>query len=201
MKESNYTNTTLKMVVLLKDNKYIDRYIKGRIILNLNKEFILQLNNALHENKYNNVNIMDNNNSITLYSCLFFGECNEIIFNETLVNVTFIHKTKTIEDTFKGKSTFQYNEIYINLNVKNNNFTLNIHSIIGINKQFIIKIRHYLFILSILTIIEIYHSTNVLYQIKHSHKKSQTIIIFTIINSIITNSFLCTIHFYLSITS
>lgn len=134
MKESNYTNTTLKMVVLLKDNKYIDRYIKGRIILNLNKEFILQLNNALHENKYNNVNIMDNNNSITLYSCLFFGECNEIIFNETLVNVTFIHKTKTIEDTFKGKSTFQYNEIYINLNVKNNNFTLNIHSIIGINK-------------------------------------------------------------------
>ena len=58
-----------------------------------------------------------------------------------------------------------------------------------------------MFILSILNIIEIYYSTNVLYQIKHSHKKAQTIIIFTIINSIITNSFLCTIHFHLSIIS
>jgi hypothetical protein len=37
MKESICAKTTLKMFVLLKDNKYIDSYIKGRIILNLNK--------------------------------------------------------------------------------------------------------------------------------------------------------------------
>ena len=60
----------------------------------------------------------------------------------------------------------------MNLHNKNNNFTLNTHSIIDINKQFIIRIRHYSFILSILIIIEIYYSVDLLYQIKHSHKKA-----------------------------
>ena len=54
---------------------------------------------------------------------------------------------------------------------------------------------------SLLTIIEIYYSADLLYQIISSHKKEQTINHLTSINSIITNSFLCTIHFYLSLIS
>ena len=198
---SNYTNTKLKMIFVLKDNKYIDRYIRGRIILNFDKEFMLHLDNALHKTESHNINLINHNTSLTVYSCLFLGKCKQILFNETLVNVTFIHKTKTIEEIFKGKYTFTFSEIYINIHDTNNNFTLNTHSNVDINKQFYINIRHYSFMLSFLTIIEIYYSAGLLYQIKRSIKNAQTINLFTILHSIITNFFLCTVHFYLSIIS
>ena len=79
-----YANISkVKMIFLLKDEKYIDYYIKGNAILSLNSSIIKELFSRINNNGDNNkvpLTFYDESIIVDLCSCSFLGDCNLFLF-------------------------------------------------------------------------------------------------------------------------
>ena len=200
-----YANISkVKMIFLLKDEKYIDYYIKGNAILSLNSSIIKELFSRINNNGDNNkvpLTFYDESIIVDLYSCSFLGDCKKIKYFNTAIKIDFIQSERILMKKFEGRFVSLFSEIKVKLKENDDLFRVEFSASSGANRQFLQKVRNYSFILTSFAFIEMYFSICNLIQIKNDVRKCLGMDIITVCFSIITKSLICSIHFYLSITS
>ena len=114
-----YANISkVKMIFLLKDEKYIDYYIKGNAILSLNSSIIKELFSRINNNGDNNkvpLTFYDESIIVDLYSCSFLGDCKKIKYFNTAIKIDFIQSERILMKKFEGRFVSLFSELKVKL--------------------------------------------------------------------------------------
>lgn len=208
----NLNTTILKMIFLLKDDKYIDNYIKGSVVLAFDSTFANSLNKTLFSiynptnqtklsEKSNILSFKNTNASLDFYSCSFLKECKKINYKDIKFSINFIPKEKILLEKHKGRFVSTFSKINVKFQDSKGKFTLDFSADVHVNKNFSIGVRNYSFMLTALAFIEMYFVVTNMVQIKDDLRKCLGMDLITICVSVITKALICTVHFYLSVTS
>ncbi len=187
---------SFKGVFLLKDGKYIDKYIKANFTLYLPKNFIEKYDELKDKDSFK----LDNNNTNLDFVCsVLLYNYTSYTFNETNITIRFFNKPKRDEFTFEKSFETKFSSILFS--IRHENFTFDIKANTIFTKKTEEKIRNYSFILTLIGCYEIYGIFILIIAVSDNNQIGLNLDLTTIIISIFYKSFICSIHFYLSIST
>ena len=187
-------NNSFKTVFILKDGKYIDHYIRA----NFTAVFPDNFSSILEKNE-NNVTITNYNTSINLLVCDFLSNYTQYNLNETNITLVFHNAEKTIQNSFS--SIFISKFSHVDFNITHKKFSVLLNGEITHSTEIELKVRNYSFILTIIAFIEIYYIFYLLMQVNDNNQIGLNLDLVTVAVSLLYKSFICSAHFYLSITT
>ncbi len=187
---------SFKGVLLLKDGRYIDKYIRANFTLYLPKNFIEKYDELKDKDSFK----LDNNNTNLDFVCsVLLYNYTSYTFNETNITIRFFNKPKRDEFTFEKSFETKFSSILFS--IRHENFTFDIKANTIFTKKTEEKIRNYSFILTLIGCYEIYGIFILIIAVSDNNQIGLNLDLTTIIISIFYKSFICSIHFYLSIST
>ena len=182
---------SFKMDVIIKEGKYMDKYLRLNSSFYINKDIIKYLD-------YNTIVITNINRRLSIYKTKFLlGKKKEII---SQANLTFILKKEEYiySPTFKKKcfSPF-YN---VKLIIKSNDLNVSISTKISNNENLSQEVRIYSFILAFFGIIEIYYCSKLIMKINIQREIANKLSFITIAINCCLKLVICIVHFFLSVS-
>ena len=187
-------NNSFKTVFILKDGKYIDHYIRGNFTYFFPNNF-----SSILEKSENQVTIANYNTSIDLYVCDFLSNYTVYNLNETNITLVFHNKAKNIIDPLSSMFISKFSNV--DFNITHKNFSVLFNGEISYSKEIESKVRNYSFILTTIAFIEIYYIFYLLMQVNDNNQVGLNLDLVTVAVSLLYKSFICSAHFYLSITT
>lgn len=187
-KENNFL-----VSILIKEGEYIDRYIRTNLTVSFPQLFL--------ENIISGSELKFQNENIEIEFTLFIFLQKQFVYskNNTNFTLTFFPKEKIIIHGFEGAFISKYSKL--NLSIVSPEFGVNIEAEMEFSKDLPKKIRNYSFILSIIAISEIFVTLILLIEIRDNSQLGINLDLFTIIISLIFKSYICSVNFFLSITT
>ena len=187
-------NNSFKTVFILKDGKYIDHYIRGNFTTVFPNNF-----SSIIEKNENNLTITNYNTSIDLFVCDFLSNYTQYNLNQTNITLVFRNKEQTILNSFSSMFLSKYSNV--EFNITNKNFSVLFDGDVSYSNEIESKVRNYSFILTIIAFIEIYYIFYLLMQVNDNNQVGLNLDLITVAVSLLYKSFICSAHFYLSITT
>ena len=187
-------NNSFKTVFILKDGKYIDHYIRA----NFTTVFPNNFSSILEKNE-NKVTITNYNTSINLLVCEFLANYTQYNLNETNITLVFHNAEKAIQNSFSSMFISKFS--HVDFNITHKNFSVLLNGEISYSTEIESKLRNYSFILTIIAFIEIYYLFFLLMQVNENNQIGLNLDLVTVAVSLLYKSFICSTHFYLSITT
>ena len=185
---------SFRIDAILREGKYIDRYVK------INLTFYINHNNLEKLLKNNSQLILENKNIKIDYSKIQFlrNKKNEKIDKG---NVTLILQKEeySYASSYKKRIMSQFKNINLIITSKELNVTINTE--IGNNEGLRQKVRVYSFILSIFGLIEIYHILKLIMKINEHSEIGNKLSILSISTNCYLKVIICIMHFFLSIST
>lgn len=195
---SNTTNY-MKGVFYLKEGKYIDHYLRGIFNVTFPQNFTDVLKEVMQENSTQKELVISNaNTTLDLYECDYLIKKTKYKFNETNITLTLKKSEKILRDSFKEMliSSFSIAQLSIK-----GNFSVDITTEVKTGKELESKISNYILILTLISFSEIYFIFKLLVSVNENSQVGLNLDLITITISIMYKSFICTAHFYLSLTT
>ncbi|MCQ2815993.1 MAG: hypothetical protein MJ252_01895 [archaeon] len=201
-KTSNYYNNYLDRDVkffidlTLKDEKFVDNFIKIQIPITINQELKDTLHSILTNEIDSDYNINLEGIKLDIYNCQFLGDCEKLSYNNTIVKITFIKSSEVLSEKYRGRFNSSFSEINLNIKEKKEYFTLDLNGKIGINYDLTNAVRDYCFLLTLMGFLEIYFVSQNLKILQSDYKKAKGVDLITVLFSVITKVLIVTSHFY-----
>lgn len=178
----------------IKEGDYIDHFVKGNVSLSLPNGF----SNSLDLGK--NVKIVKENLTMPYVYGEFFGDNPHMICNNTQIELEFIKHQRTFTNGFTDYLSSDYGKIAVHISDPECGFNVDFN--LGINAETKIpeRVWNYSLILTTISIVEIFFTIKLIIEVSDNAQVGLNLDLVTISMSIIWNAFICTIHFYMSIT-
>jgi hypothetical protein len=194
------TENNTDFVIYLFDGHYYDNEIKLNFSLTLQSE---GSNNSLINqiSRGENEIVIDNSGVIMSYSSMYFlGELKQGYCNNTHVYMKFLRSPQKFKQSKEKINIIEYSEISVK--IKDEECKIKVDLDLKIDNEDLESDRvwNYSLILTAISIAEIYYIIKLIYQVDSNAQIGKNICLITLSINIIWNSFICTIHFYLSIT-
>ncbi len=185
---------SFRIDAILREGKYIDKYIK------INLTFYINSNNLEKLMKNNSQLILENKNIRIDYSKIHFlrNKKNEKIDKG---NVSLILQKEEYSYAFSYKKRIMSQFKYINLIITSKELNVTINTEVGNSEGLRQKVRVYSFILSIFGLIEIYHILKLIMKINEHNEIGNKLSILSISTNCYLKVIICIMHFFLSIST
>ena len=182
---------SFKMDIIIKEGKYMDKYLRLNSTFYINKDIIKYLD-------YNTIAITNTNRKLNIYKTKFLlGKKKEII---TQANLTLLLKKEEYIyfPNFKKKN---FSPFYnVKLIIKSNELNVSISTKITNNENLSQEVRMYSFMLAIFGIIEIYYCSKLIMKINTQREIANNLSIITITINCCLKLVICIVHFFLSVS-
>ena len=187
---------SFKTIFILKDGKYVDHYIRGNFTTLFPKDIIEKLSNLQEKEDFE---ITNYNTSLYLYACAFLSNYTFYNITDANISIIFHNSPKNVQNTFNSLFVSKFSNIDFNISSKN--FSATFNGEIYYSDELDLKVRNYSFILTIIAFVEIYYIFSLLVQVNENNQVGLNLDLITIAVSLLYKSFICSAHFYLSITA
>ena len=190
-------NNTLKAVFILKDDHYIDKFVKANFTVYLPDNFTALYADSLTQNKAIELNIT--NTKVDYIACEYLSNFTNYNANSTSIHLTFHNKQRTYTKAFDSMLIVQFSQIDIVIKSKNFSVTLNVD--FDLDEASLYKIRNYSFMLTVLCIVELYYKIDLLNSVADNSQHAMDLDMLTIGVNLVYKGFITTANFYLSINT
>ena len=190
-------SNALKAQFILKDEHYIDKYVKANFTINFPEEFITSYKNSLIDQ--NEFEISMTNTTIDYYACEFLLNSTKYQANQSSIQIIFYNKQRLYTQRYDSMIVSKYSSIGIH--IKSENFSVDFTTDVEIDTSLQYQIRNYSFFLTIICIIEMYYISVMLAKVTSNSEVGLNLDLITIGTSLIYKGMICTSHFYLAIIS
>jgi hypothetical protein len=202
---------SLHVSSFLKDGDYRDNYLNFNLTIKFPANFSYSLYNFKHkENIKSSSNFIENDKIIHLvfsnitidYSIgHIFGESNKSVCNMSSISLDIINQPKLVKKSYDNQVLIEYPNMKIQIRDEVCKFSVDLDLGVNLSDNYEDRIWNYSLIMTSISIIEIYLTLKLLYEVSENDQIGKNICLITLSINIMWNSFLCTIHFYLSITN
>ena len=189
----------MKSLFILKDEHYIDKYIKVNFTVYFPNDFISSYKDSLTNQSKNTFEIIIPNTTIDYYICEFLSNYTSYQSNNTNIHIIFHNKQLLSKQRNDLMIVSQYSGI--DIYIKSENFSVDFTTNFELNTSQQYKVRNFSFIMTILCIIEMYYTSHMLYKVTSNSEVGLNLDLITIGVSLIYKGLICTANFYLAITS
>ena len=190
-------NNTLKAVFILKDDHYIDKFVKANFTVYLPDNFTALYADSITHNKSIELNIT--NTKVDYIACEYLSNFTNYNSNSTSIHLTFHNKQRTYTKAFDSMLIVQFSQIDIVIKSKNFSVTLNVA--FELDEASLYKIRNYSFMLTVLCIVELYYKIDLLNSVADNSQHAMDLDMLTIGVNLVYKGFITTANFYLSINT
>jgi hypothetical protein len=202
----------LYLTAFIKDGYYRDNYLNINMSLALPQNFSYSLYSKLQEKnekdlKYgqtpadSKINLSYQNISIKFFTGEIFGEYNVTLCNKSNVDIEFLKSDKIFKKSFDNQMVVEYPQLKIQIRDDSCKFSLDMILEANETGDYEERIWNYSLVMTTISIVEIYLTLKLLYDVSDNDQVGKNICLITLAMNIMWNSFICTIHFYLSITN
>lgn len=202
----------LYLTAFIKDGYYRDNYLNINMSLALPQNFSYTLYNKLQEKnekelKYgetppeSKINLSYQNISLKFFTGEIFEEYNVTYCNESNVDIEFLKSDKIFKKSFDNQMVVEYPKLKIQIRDDSCKFSLDMILEANETDDYEERIWNYSLVMTTISIVEIYLTLKLLYDVSDNDQVGKNICLITLAMNIMWNSFICTVHFYLSITN
>jgi hypothetical protein len=206
---------SLHISSFLKDGDYRDNYLNFNLTIKLPRNFsyiLYNFKNANYfkENKKPNTDLSENDKKIHLifenitidYTMgHIFGDNNKTVCNKSSLSLDIVNQPKLVKKSFENQVLIEYPYLKMIIRDEACKFSIDLNLNVNLSDNYEDRIWNYSLIMTSISIIEIYLTLKLLYEVSENDQVGKNICLITLSINIMWNSFICTIHFYLSITN
>lgn len=185
---------SIDIALFIKDGKYKDNFMIINFSLILEPNFSSKLS---EDREY--VKVYNKNRTIDIRGVELFDDIFEIKVNETDITLELIRSPK-LSMSFDEMQLVEYSKANLIIKDHNNKFSIEAKFEVEPIEHIETRIWNYSLILTFISIAQIYQTYQLAIQVGENHYVGKNICLITLGGNIIWNSFICTIHFYQSMT-
>ena len=190
-------SNALKAQFILKDEHYIDKYVKANFTVYFPDDFITAYKNALVNQNEFDISIKDT--TVDYYACEFLLNSTKYQANQSTVQIVFHNKQRLYTQRYDSMIVSKYSSIAVH--IKSENFSVDFTTDVEIDTTLQYQVRNYSFFLTIICIIEMYYSSVMLSKVTSNSEVGLNLDLVTIGLSLVYKGMICVAHFYLVIIS